>query len=169
MDYCKPKVGVALVNYTFWCKGRHRNRWRFEGTNDVYVFQREIKDRKRYVVSIYDGNDELVREISFRRMPTKWIPEFNSDSKKGETMISANEARKLVEKCSESPEVQKFLDKIDKAINNASNRGEKQVYVSDDSTSSGIQKCVLDQLTNLGYNVNYESDYRNGNYIFIRW
>jgi len=76
-EYCKKHFPQALINYTFWKNKRHRGGWRFNG-KDIYVGNYVGKDNKRrgYSVAIYK-NRELVKSLHFRRMPKKWIPEFD--------------------------------------------------------------------------------------------
>jgi hypothetical protein len=75
--YCKQHFPQALINYTLWKNKRHRGGWRVNG-KDIYVGNYVGKDNKRrgYSVAIYK-NRELVKSLHFRRMPKKWIPEFD--------------------------------------------------------------------------------------------
>jgi hypothetical protein len=62
----------ALCRYTYWKNGSERGGWKFTCPK-MYV----VEGRRRKIVTIYTA-DNNPRELSFRRLPKKWIPEFDT-------------------------------------------------------------------------------------------
>lgn len=62
---------VALYRMSFWYAGETRGYWGFTEPRK-YVGARG----RRKKISLFDKSGQLVREFTLRRMPKKWIPEF---------------------------------------------------------------------------------------------
>ncbi len=81
--YVKQTFPLALYRWTMWVDGGSRGGWSFtcEGR---YIHRKG----RRHELSVYDGN-KLVRKLSFRRVPRKWIPEFDlsNDDLSSDTIV----------------------------------------------------------------------------------
>ena len=69
-SYVKENYPVALIRYTYWRNGISRGGWRFTSSHR-YV----IRAGRRWRVSVKRG--DYWYDYSFRRLPKKWIPEFD--------------------------------------------------------------------------------------------
>lgn len=68
----------AILNYTWWENGKSRNYWMCTAKG-VYITtrrKREFTGRKLFRVLCYRENGPS-KELWFRRMPTKWLPEYD--------------------------------------------------------------------------------------------
>ena len=68
-DYLS-KIGLALYRSTYWQDGKSRGSWAFTDSNR-YV---EKLPNGKFCVTIYGMANKT---INFRRMPKRWIPEFD--------------------------------------------------------------------------------------------
>ena len=59
---------ISFYNFSFWKYGRCRSVWGFTEEDKVYR-----KEGRKHVV--FMGN----KKLSFRRMPHRWIKEFNNE------------------------------------------------------------------------------------------
>ena len=82
-EYLKNFNQKYFVNYTFYRGGVHRGYWKFY-KKEVVIFEPEtgrfgLKNRKKFEIRGYSNfeNYEKVPVINLKRMPHKWIPEFN--------------------------------------------------------------------------------------------
>lgn len=66
------KLSPALVNLTFWRYGQHRNLWHFFG-HIGYVSKQTTG---KYRIRIYK-DDTPVKTLMLKRMPHRWIPDFD--------------------------------------------------------------------------------------------
>ncbi len=81
-NYVERNYPLALCRYTMWKNGQSRGGWRFTGTSR-YI----SREGRRYKVSIYSLHpykSRLIRQFTLRRVPRKWIPEFEIGSDSGE-------------------------------------------------------------------------------------
>ena len=69
VQYVREHYPVALVRYTYWKDGVSRGHWMFTNSNHERRFV--VRDGRRWKVWIGD------RTYSFRRLPRRWIPEFD--------------------------------------------------------------------------------------------
>lgn len=67
---------MALVNITYWKNKQSRNFWRFTCQN---VYLRRVSDTQSgFQLRVYDTKSrQLVRTKRFKRVPHKWVPEFD--------------------------------------------------------------------------------------------
>jgi len=70
--YVKEHYPIAFYRYTMWRNGFGRGYWRF---TDRYRFISH--EGRRLRVTIYHKNGDLKRVFTLRRIPHKWIPEFD--------------------------------------------------------------------------------------------
>jgi len=70
-DYVDKHFPIALFRYTFWQNGKSRGHWQFTGSGRYISY-----NGRKIVVHIHDS-PKNVRELSFRRLPHRWIPEFD--------------------------------------------------------------------------------------------
>lgn len=79
-DYVKNNFANALVNFSMWKDRRSRNIWRIKcNSAKYYLSSPEMSGRKKYVLRIIDKNNTLLKTLTFRRMPNRWIDDFNID------------------------------------------------------------------------------------------
>ena len=75
VQYVREHYPVALVRYTFWKDGVSRGHWMFTNSNHPIRYHEPgrfvMRDGRRWKVMIGD------RTYSFRRLPKRWIPEFD--------------------------------------------------------------------------------------------
>ena len=73
-SYVRCQYNNALVRQTFWCQGKSRGLWSFVGKGRSIV---KTVDGK-WLVTIHDYcRPEQLRVFKFRRVPHKWVPEFD--------------------------------------------------------------------------------------------
>lgn len=86
-DYLKKNHTHYFCNYSLWNLGGHRDIWKFWKDN-VGVFEpsrykkgvskESLKFQVRHYSFMLDENDEmLINKFSFKRMPKRWITEFD--------------------------------------------------------------------------------------------
>jgi hypothetical protein len=83
-EFCQKNFPEALLRYTFWKDGRSRGGWTFTKPK---IYAQEIsrilssdeneKCKKRRGIRVIKYYDNRFEEFYFRRMPKKWIPEFD--------------------------------------------------------------------------------------------
>lgn len=82
-EYIKNNFSYALVNLTMWKDGRSRNIWRFFSNEKGYLYNLKssaTSGKKKYVLRIISCITYLtLKTLTFRRMPNRWIDEFNID------------------------------------------------------------------------------------------
>lgn len=82
-DYVKDNFSYALVNFTMWKDGKSTNHWRFFSNEKVYLYNLKssaTSGKKKYVLRIISCSTYLtLKTLTFRRMPNRWIDEFNID------------------------------------------------------------------------------------------
>lgn len=80
-DYVKNNFSYALVNFTMWKDGRSRNIWRFFSDEKVYLYYFKspaTSGKKKYVLRIISRSTYLtLKTLTFRRMPNRWIKDFD--------------------------------------------------------------------------------------------
>lgn len=69
-EYIQVYSPVAFYRYTYWFNGKSRGGWKFTMPL-IYVWQKN----KRFEVTDYRSGKGRI--MSFRRMPHRWIPEFD--------------------------------------------------------------------------------------------
>jgi hypothetical protein len=83
-EYLKKNYTYYFCNYSLWHLGQNRDIWHF-WKKDIAIFDVSIKDRKKGKKSEIrpwsdSEPDEEIREaktFKFRRLPKRWIPEFD--------------------------------------------------------------------------------------------
>jgi len=83
-DYLKKNYTHYFVNYSLWWKGKHRDIWGF-WKKDVDIFNVSVRERKKgkkIEVRPYSGSEPdeetlKAKTFKFKRLPKRWIPEFN--------------------------------------------------------------------------------------------
>jgi len=90
-DYLKKNYTHYFCNFSLWSNGFNRDIWRF-WKDDIYIFEPErhrrtriIPNNKKYQVRKYSCSYESEEEnkkrkedaLYFKRLPKKWIPEFD--------------------------------------------------------------------------------------------
>lgn len=82
-EYIKNNFSYALVNFSMWKNGRSRNHWRFACDKKVHLyFLRSFvtSGNKKYVLRIISCSTYVtLKTLTFRRMPNRWIDDFNID------------------------------------------------------------------------------------------
>ncbi len=83
--HVKNNFPKSLVNWTWWHKGTHRSFWEFTHEN-IYVreidggywamHKNKLKRNRGWVVWKYVDR-EIPETLYFRRLPKKWIKEFD--------------------------------------------------------------------------------------------
>ncbi|MFA5207346.1 MAG: hypothetical protein WC428_01700 [Candidatus Paceibacterota bacterium] len=80
--YLKKNYTHYFVNYSLWWHGQHRDIWDFWKDN-IGIFKPTKKKRDwKYQIrpySDYKTDKEEIKKVtlSFKRLPKRWIPEFN--------------------------------------------------------------------------------------------
>jgi hypothetical protein len=72
--YVREHFPMSFYHTTYWQNGKSRGMWGFTAKHRYMSQGRD----GRYEISIYDGC-KFVRKLSLKRMPHKWIPEFDID------------------------------------------------------------------------------------------
>jgi len=81
--YLKENYKHYFYYLSMWSHGQSRGYWRFWKDNDVSIFtpSKSRKDWKYLIVKYGKQSDYHARqhevEISLKRLPKRWIPEFN--------------------------------------------------------------------------------------------
>jgi ABC-type sulfate transport system substrate-binding protein len=73
--FVKETYPMSFYRWTMWKGGESRGSWGF-ACKDKYAMETIVDGRRRVEVSIFN-NRTLVRKFTLRRMPKKWIPEFD--------------------------------------------------------------------------------------------
>lgn len=86
-EYIKQNYTHYFVNYSLWYQGAHRDIWKF-WKDDVIILYPKFnaknrllhKWRVRRCSTGYESREETKKTnkeaLSFKRIPNKWIPEF---------------------------------------------------------------------------------------------
>jgi hypothetical protein len=81
-DYLKNNYTHYFVNYTLWAHGEHRDIWDF-WKDSIGIFSPTNKRRnwkyqvRPYSNSIMDKDEMAKKTFKFKRLPKRWIPEFD--------------------------------------------------------------------------------------------
>jgi len=72
-EYVRKRFPICLCRYTFWQKGKSRGGWKSSQYLQLFI----EKKGKRYYVSMATEEGWQADVMSFRRVPHKWLPEYN--------------------------------------------------------------------------------------------
>ena len=85
MDFLEKNFTHYLCYISMWNNGKSRGHWKFWKSNCVSIY--EPNPRSKYMRSYKyrvvkhnmgcAGNFEILESLSFKRIPHKWIPEFD--------------------------------------------------------------------------------------------
>jgi len=86
-SYIDSRFPKALIYFTFWKDGKCRNFQRASKNLQLYI--RRIKSNNRLVWQVLMFGEEGSRELEFRNLPKKWLPEYDYATfyKKKETKL----------------------------------------------------------------------------------
>ncbi len=86
-------------------------------------------------------------------------------------MMKASEARAITDKARslEGEVFKKITEEVLKLIKKHAERGDSQVTYSCDGLGSITNRIIQSHLQELGYEVKFTSDQRDGNFFTIRW
>jgi hypothetical protein len=84
-EYLKKNYTHYFYNASLWNKGEYRDIWYF-WKKDIGVFDVSIKERKKgkkaeirpYSDSVSNEEELQTKSFKFRRLPKRWIPEFDN-------------------------------------------------------------------------------------------
>jgi len=86
-EYLKTNYTKYFCYFSMWCRGQSRGYWRFWKERDVSIYEpstsRLFNHKRRYrIVSYkprysYKQDVKINKTISLKRMPKKWISEFD--------------------------------------------------------------------------------------------
>jgi len=83
-DYLKKNYTEYFCYFSMWSHGRSRGSWRFWKNRDVTILEpsKYRKDWKFKIISMeprysYRQEPKIKAEFHFKRMPNRWIPEFD--------------------------------------------------------------------------------------------
>jgi len=84
-EYLKKNYTHYFYNLSLWHYGQNRDIWDF-WKEDVGVFEVSIKERKKgkktqvrpYSDSVLNEEELKAKTFTFRRLPKRWIPEFDT-------------------------------------------------------------------------------------------
>lgn len=76
--YIAQKFPFCFYKYTFWKNGESRGGWKTPNGLALYFSPKKIKNRTRFVVSMNTTNGWQSDILTFRNMPKKWLPIFDS-------------------------------------------------------------------------------------------
>lgn len=74
-EFVKEKYPMAIYRWTMWKDGKSRGHWGFTCPNR-YAIETVVNGHRRIKITIYHDNRGRV-EFTLRRMPKRWIPEFD--------------------------------------------------------------------------------------------
>jgi hypothetical protein len=83
-EYLKKNYTHYFCNKTLWYQGMSRDIWDF-WKESIFIYHPSVRDRKkgqkiqvRPYMSEYDGEDLKGDTLYFKRLPKRWIPEFDN-------------------------------------------------------------------------------------------
>jgi hypothetical protein len=84
IDFLKRNFTHYFCYISMWNDGQSRGHWKFWKENNVTIFEPSPRSRDKFirsykynVVKYYPNSFERMTEIKFKRMPHRWIPEFD--------------------------------------------------------------------------------------------
>ena len=97
-EYANKHFSKFICQYTFWHKGKTRGGWRASLHLQLFI----NKKGKRFYVSMATKKEWKLNVMSFRRVPHRWLPEYNEALTKDEQNQQAYEqaADKMLSKYS---------------------------------------------------------------------
>ena len=85
-NYLKKNYTHYFCNFSLWHRGRNRDIWKFWKKDvSIYRSSRRLKysRKKKWKIKKYDhtknysDEDHVVEQLEFKRLPKRWIPEFD--------------------------------------------------------------------------------------------
>jgi hypothetical protein len=73
--YIRRHFPVYIYRYTFWKKGKSRGHW--VGRHPKVVIRIEEENRRKVVTFHSNTQPKCSWSTTFKRMPNKWIPEYD--------------------------------------------------------------------------------------------
>jgi len=64
-----------FVNFSMWFGGTHRDWWQVSGKG-VYMREPDKSNKFKWKIYRYKSEDNDRRELTFKRLPKRWIPEI---------------------------------------------------------------------------------------------
>lgn len=82
MDFLKKNFTHYFCYISMWNNGKSRGHWKFWKDKSVIIFKpnphsKYMKSYKYQVVKYPPNTIKRIKEFEFKRMPHKWIPEFD--------------------------------------------------------------------------------------------
>lgn len=72
--YIKQRFPNCIYNLTYWHKGIHRSVW--QSPKSLFIHQERRDGRLKWCVRIFQGGGDVI-ELTFRKLPKKWLPVYN--------------------------------------------------------------------------------------------
>lgn len=80
-EFLKENFTHYFCHYSFWSDGKSRGYWKFWKDNNVTILSPSPRSKymRSYKYKIYkrDDDHQTIKEFKFKRMPHRWIPEFD--------------------------------------------------------------------------------------------
>lgn len=81
IDFLEKNFTHYFCYISMWCDGQSRGHWKFWKDNKVTIFEPNSRSKYmrsyKYTIVKYDDDFNTIKEFKFKRMPHRWIPEFD--------------------------------------------------------------------------------------------
>lgn len=78
--FINEKFSKFICQYTFWHKGESRGGWKASANLQFFMYKKD----KRFYVSMQTEKGWRANIMSFRRVPHRWLPEYDKSLTKEE-------------------------------------------------------------------------------------
>lgn len=80
-NYIVKNYPYCIFNRTLW-KSKTCIRSSWSSTRNIFINKKKLKDRIVWFVCVFENDQSNCKQLTFRNLPKKWIPDYNLATKK---------------------------------------------------------------------------------------